>query len=846
MSKKIENMKMSQLVKEIGTLSPLIYNCLDNKHHMYRESDFNEVKMAGKIVNTTQALRPTYKREANFDRAIEFEKKLRSLQIKGFSDDYREFLELMDEYEDIFDKSLYALYMGIELKQDIEKEHINNGLGRNRVFFLDEDPYYAKFFSKNSKKTISKSVVLGKIKGLLKFDDALLVTVYRDSNTKPISYTMDCKSSLDLIGQGHIIEKRDKKGKKKIEQIEEKVGLKKALFQITPIDLLCFSRYKSLAYNLTSYLYRYYYEEKENNVFGPPSYIDDFPGISYDLNEFAEKIKEYVAYLDLDKMLTLSAYKQLQYVENKYGSPDYDEYQDCKKYINQLEGLIDNPNTIIHYEVDDNHFVEVSFNDIKEDIKVIDQHIIGKKFYSNDQIDDLSKKIISGEIPIFLLNKEEFQNTLRFSEQQFSDLVKNIPDSLKFLLENEWINDEQFKKIIEGKTDFTDEQVLYLKESGRLNFDSILELYNQGKISLKNFKFLQSNLESEDISTIVSSKRLVELYLDKSKKEEFDKYRKLYKMLKIDETEEEKKLKQQAKSEEELKQIQSRIIARHRKIGNEILEQSEDLLEEERMFELYRYGLLNFDTVIDYVGVPALNKLYISNEIKPIDARRLYDDGILSQDMIKDILTDPSIEETKKLTLIYSTFPSTDLEDRQIRDELIKCMKNPVENNISSSNHKKRDKDVVIHSTSNKSVTDPCARWNLISKLDKEYIQEYLTDGTMIFYLPNKEKYIIEKLYTSKQDFAYGAATYILDEKLFSKMRDKIIVDKKVNRSFLVQLNKDETNNVKKVVHTGWGKAIGKFFDIDNPELYTEEEKEEIKKLALEVEKSKKPILSEK
>ena len=109
-----------------------------------------------------------------------------------------------------------------------------------------------------------------------------------------------------------------------------------------------------------------------------------------------------------------------------------------------------------------------------------------------------------------------------------------------------------------------------------------------------------------------------------------------------------------------------------------------------------------------------------------------------------------------------------------------------------------------------------------------------------MFYLPNKGKYIIEKLYKKNNEPAYGSATYIIDEEDFENRRSEIIKNGKVDKKVLVEMKQGE--KAKKIIHTGWGNAIAKYFDIDNPSKYTERQSKKIRKLAKQVEDSKKVL----
>ena len=64
-------------------------------------------------------------------------------------------------------------------------------------------------------------------------------------------------------------------------------------------------------------------------------------------------------------------------------------------------------------------------------------------------------------------------------------------------------------------------------------------------------------------------------------------------------------------------------------------------------------------------------------------------------------------------------------------------------------------------------------RKNTIYKLDENYSQEILDDGTTIFSLPNKNCYVIE-VASNKWDLG-GNATYIINKELFDGQRNDII-----------------------------------------------------------------------
>ena len=133
----------------------------------------------------------------------------------------------------------------------------------------------------------------------------------------------------------------------------------------------------------------------------------------------------------------------------------------------------------------------------------------------------------------------------------------------------------------------------------------------------------------------------------------------------------------------------------------------------------------------------------------------------------------------------------------------------------------------------NKIIMDFENRKNTIFKLDSNYLQEDLEDGTTIFSLPNKECYIIETV-RNKGDFS-GNATYIINKDLFEKQKDRIIENRNLKLKELSTLKLENNKDVTKLVYTGWENSITTFFNMKTEEKYTEDEIANISKIVEKV-----------
>ena len=79
-------------------------------------------------------------------------------------------------------------------------------------------------------------------------------------------------------------------------------------------------------------------------------------------------------------------------------------------------------------------------------------------------------------------------------------------------------------------------------------------------------------------------------------------------------------------------------------------------------------------------------------------------------------------------------------------------------------------------------------------------------------------------------------------ERTFKINRDRIIQDDRINKNELVALRKQESKSVKKIIHTGWGNAILKYFDVKESKKYSKEQCRIIQSLVEEVEASRRPV----
>lgn len=766
----------------------------------------NLIKQIGIPCNWND-LRATYRYNADEKQFRAFEEDMLNLVRRGGNFD--ESLNVIMKHIDLFDKEQYVFRVARLLEKEInEEKSIFSGTPQQRV-------------SLNYPKTNRQQAFQTAKKSLRKVD---IIDV--ELSKKRI----DLYSSQEFIGNKNFFDKRKEKTAALLQRIEETIGLENVLGYIKPTDLIQCCKYPNLGNVLavriiensaTIDINNAEYQDKVLGKEGLKKKAEEneAKAKTFRWEDFFEAVKKYAQYIELDKVLLLA--NTVYY--NKYGDGlenfTQEEARELKDFTDKVGTLLDNPKV----SIDSPRFNRtITYSELKEWVYTLNRHYIGGEFHTDEQISELANDIVNGRCDVSDISPEEFKDIIAFTAQEVGYILENAPESLGFMLENEYIDEEMAKEALSTQEEVPDEELLYLYKNNLVTNEVLAELLKKKVINVDGIRLLKENeVKERPLESIASSKKMVELYLDKENSpEEFEEYRRLYKLLKV----EGKSIKEQKEN------------------ADLLIDENLDLLEEDRIYDLYRMGLIPIDTTIEFIGKDALLNAFANGELKPTDSKRLYDSGTITIAMIREILKKPEIDDGQKLVLIYSTFP--DKDDVKTRSKLIDYLKDAADNFKNSGKGPKRKREPKPEDPvpQNKYVSDPCSRWKLISNIDKDYSQEYLKDGHIIFYLPNEEKYIIEKLYDKNRKPAYGAATYILDERTYEQNKDEIIKDGKIDKSTLVSLRGEKPKEVKKLIHTGWGNAVLKYFGIQDSKKYSKEQCRIIKELADEVEKTKRPL----
>ena len=714
-------------------------------------------------------IRAAYRYDAKGSRLKEFEQKLNTFvsnTVKGSA-------ELLEEYSDIFDKEIYIFHISKLIELDIREEERASFLGvkRNKlVRFMDE-----------KKAKNNKAEIVSDAKALLESSDVADLTI--DQKTRRIILDL----SQDYIGNSSVLIRRRNRSEKKLCQIETVIGLNKILENLYPSDIVDVCRYPNFGNVLAIDIYKTKEGKKDEER------IEDKnkPKKSFFRSDFEKKIIDNIQYIDIDKLLLL-------YLKVKYNIMNSDEYsksevEDLKSSTEKVYSLLDNSSLSMYIS---RYKEEVHFDELQKAVEDICARLIGDKFYTDNMFSEIIHDVVSKKKLLSDYSKDLIGEVLNKHPEVLEKFVISGLKNLEFLSKNDFVSGEDIKNMDISMLPV--EEVYYLYTVNKIDVQTIFDKYAEKKISSDVLLELKDVFSEKDIDKLAEEKQLVALYLKDSKSEEYNEYKKIYYILKIDG-----------------KNLEHRI-----KIGNKIVSQSKKLLDFNILLDLFYQDLIPLD-VIAKVCNETVSAVIATVRVKPKEIRKRYEDNSLTYDMICELLRNKKINNLNKLVLIYSTFSS--FADEKIRKKFL----NYLSSNFTSKRLQSYEKSKV--------ETDPANIWNTVYELDNEYEQEIIGNGTIIFRLPNIKKYIIRKIFNKYDETVYGSAIYIIDKDIFEDDRDVFVKKGELNLLALEELIED--NEAVKLINTGWEDSVKSYFITNKVEKYTKDQLNKINDLLRKVKK---------
>lgn len=532
-------------------------------------------------------------------------------------------------------------------------------------------------------------------------------------------------------------------------------------------------------------------------------------------------------YVNIDKLLLLIGYRiiqdlELDRVQISQGDGK-DIFNEKKEYCMQvLEAIVKKSYNQIAKGTTIEGIdpqTEEEYTYTEEQLRVACERFRNGRYYKEAEVSQVEEDLKAGRI-LCKDVPEDLYYMIDFDDKTMTMIMTHYTQNLVFLIQSRSGKEEIIYYYMNEMEKIPNEVLSELSQKEEIDIHAIMDFFEQNKISADQ---IANTGISMHISQDLINSRIKELYSriqnPQTEQEEkakdialFNRYASLYRMLYVEE-----------KSEEEIA-----------KSGFTLVSSFEEELSGEALQDLYQHSLITLDVAVDWGA--DLTEMLEAGQMKPTDLKKLYANGIVQMEPIRNIIKYGTISNDEKQDLIYATFDGDTSEEEQIRVELIQLLTIGEEYRGESRITGAKRGSTSVGKWRN-FVTDPQTRWKLISLLDRDYSKRVLPkgkqvlDGHRVFLLPNQDRIIIEKMYEKRRGemvSAYGSATYAMPTVEFYDHLEDIIKDGAINRSFLYEMA--DMDMATPIMHSkNWGKNIMKYFGIDaNNERYTAEEYQEI------------------
>lgn len=453
------------------------------------------------------------------------------------------------------------------------------------------------------------------------------------------------------------------------------------------------------------------------------------------LPQLKEVLKKYIQYVDIDKLLLISAYRFYEGLEN--GSIKNENCQSAKEILTVILQYIKNENLEIECELQtkkDNTYDIIPVKFSTEDIKESIDRLKNNKYITKKEIEDYKEKVNNQEINLSQIDPEYID--VIFSQNELEKLsILNEVNLIYVISKLDWKR-EQILDALTNTTNYTSDFIKILLENQKLLIEDVIELYMDGIISIEQIKEV---VQKEDLIENINSYELNQYYLnsiDKDSKQEdknkYEKYLQLYKDIIINEA-----------NKEQLEESANKIIEH---ISDEYDEKDKTSYINS-IINYYKEGLLTLDELVEWNGKEIIDILYNEKLISLYEIEQLVKSNKLKCDYIIDkyvfIINNPETDYEERLKCIKTGYISEDLVFDLYKRNLI-FDKDLIE--LSDKGIISREKTIKIMSKINKEELEKHSSIKLVglNKLSKKNNQIYLeNDSEREIKINNDKKRVI-------------------------------------------------------------------------------------------------------
>lgn len=316
-------------------------------------------------------------------------------------------------------------------------------------------------------------------------------------------------------------------------------------------------------------------------------YSEVIDNVSFDglLPDVKATLKEYVQYMDIDKLLLISAYRFNEGLENGYIDPK--TLMGAKEILQGILANLKSSNAHIFCKLQnkkDNTYEPEEIYYSTSDIKKCINQFTNKSYLTTKEISEYREKVNNQEITLEQIKPDEID--IIFTEHELERLSILSEDNLIYVASKyEWSN-EKIIDTIKNMRICSEDLLKKLLDDEKIGSTQIIELYGQSLISLDDIRSIK---EIVDLSKDISFEKL-NLYYRESKEHpedvellnKYNKYLKLYKTMLLSD-----------KSEKEIQKVSDMAIEK-------IVEEFDGKDYNEALKNYYRDGIITLDSIAEW------------------------------------------------------------------------------------------------------------------------------------------------------------------------------------------------------------------------------------------------------
>ena len=369
------------------------------------------------------------------------------------------------------------------------------------------------------------------------------------------------------------------------------------------------------------------------------------------LTDVKNVLEKYIEYVDIDKLITICAYRFEEGLENKSIKPK--SFESVKEILAASLIHLKNTNKVFKYklQIKNENYIDKEFEYSGNDIIKCLSRFVGDTYLTKDDIAKKTQEITSGKAT--LLDLDSAQVLAIFSDNQLEELATLNDENLQYVsTSSKWDRVKILNTIVNRHSCSTNLLNHLITQQNILPAD-IIHLYMLNILSLDQIKQIKNNINLEDS---INSYDLIQYYEYSSKedsteqeKQNYNKYLNIYKEIKIPKNSEQAKNPEgQEKLENQANELMEQMIE------NNNYENKEKYLYQ--LEEFYKQGLLTLNVILEWndeaVIKDFITELFKESAINLEGIKLFIKNGKLPFEYIKELVWVNDITYEKRIKIL--------------------------------------------------------------------------------------------------------------------------------------------------------------------------------------------------